>query len=215
MRTFSKNTELVRKRREQVRKCATNLFVKTPFEKASMKEILQACGMSKGGLYYYVGSKEDIRSLILDHASEAYIDIHHNMLEEIKTLNATSALRKVIQTMCRWMDEYQDEVIVIIHELVHLTREQLEPQLRSETENLTLIESIIRRGIASGDFKTDDPRIVAYTIYLGIGAWAERRWYLQKLYTLERYVDSLAEFAIGYLQNRESTNMELDMKTVK
>lgn len=201
IRTFSENTELIKKRREQVRKCATALFVKTPYEKASMEEILKACNMSKGGLYYYVGSKEDIRSLILDHAATAYIDVHHNLLEKIEKLNAPNALRKVIQTMCQWMDEYQDEIIVIIHELGNLTSEQLEPHLQSERRSLVLLEDVIRRGIKDGDFETSDPKIVAHTIFMGIRAWAERRWYLRKAYTIEQYVKNLTKISLDTLKN--------------
>ena len=204
MRTFSENKNLVSERREHVRKCATALFVKKPFEKASTQEILQATGMSKGGLYYYVGSKKDIRSLILDHAAKAHIETHRSLLQATERLSASDALREAIRVLCRWMNDYQDEIIVIVHEVGNLSKEEREPQLRSETMNVALVENLIRKGITSGEFKTDDPKIAAHTIYLGIHAWAERRWYLRKFYTLEQYIDSLSEFAISSLWKSNS-----------
>lgn len=209
MRTFSENADLVLERREHVRKCATSLFVKKPFEKASLEEILQATDMSKGGLYYYVGSKEDIRYLITNHASKAYIEIHHSLIKTIEKLSAVDAIREVIRGLCQWMNDYQDEVIVLIHEMGNLSKEERQPLLNSDVANIDLFKDIIREGIRTGEFKQVDIEVVAHTILLGIRAWAERRWYLKKLYTMEQYVDSLSAFAISALKNNNGIKSQI------
>jgi len=214
IRTFSENVDLVNERREHVRKCATALFVKKPFHQASTNDILEACGMSKGGLYYYVGSKEDIISMILDHASKAYINVHQIIRERIRQLGASEALQEVIKILCRWMDENQDEVIVVIHEMGNLSREQREPQLDSERANIYLLENILKQGITSSEFRIDDTHIAAHTIFLGIRAWAERRWYLRKTYTLDKYIESLYRFTITSITTNNTSLLQSNAKYV-
>jgi len=63
IRTLSGDVDLVNERREHIVKCVTPLFVKQTYEATNMHQILEACGMSTGGLYRYISSKEDIRAL--------------------------------------------------------------------------------------------------------------------------------------------------------
>jgi len=196
IRTFSSDNDLVQERREHIRKCATALFVKQPFDESNMRQIMKACGMSKGGLYHYVGSKEDIRALIIEHAANAYIDAHRTIRNRVEGLSATEALRESISFLCQWMDTFQDEMIVIVHEGGNLSKEEREPLLHSERQNVAFIEEILLRGIEAEEFEISDPKMVAHTTYLAIRAWAERRWYLRKFYSLEEYVERLVEFII-------------------
>jgi AcrR family transcriptional regulator len=196
IRTFSGTEDLVRERREHIRECATALFVKRPYGSCNMREILQACGMSKGGLYYYVGSKEDIRALIITHASEAHVDVHQDIRSRVADMSSTDAIGEAIRSLCKWMDTYQDEMIVMNHEVGNLSRKEREPLLRSEAENVVLFEEILTRGSEAGEFAIDDPKVLAHTTYLAVRAWADRRWYLRKLYSLDEYVASLVRTTI-------------------
>lgn len=197
IRTFSESDDLVRKRRDHIRVCATALFVKKPYGTCNMREILKACGMSKGGLYYYVGSKEDIRRLILKHASEAHVEVHLAIRAKIAGLCCTDAIREAIRLLTEWMDVYQDEMIVMNHEVGNLSREEREPLLESERRNVGLFEEILTRGCDAGDFEIDDTRVLAHTTYLAVRAWADRRWYLRKLYALPEYAESVAKMTIS------------------
>ena len=193
IRTFSTTDDLIRERRNHIRECATALFVKKPYGECNMREILQACGMSKGGLYYYVASKENIRVLIIAHASEAHVEVHRAIRSAISGLSGADAIREAIYSLCKWMDEYQDEMIVMNHEVGSLTKEDREPLLHSEIRNVVLFEEILQAGIEDGEFDTHDTKVLAHTIYLAVRAWADRRWYLRKFYSLDAYVESLIQ----------------------
>ena len=193
IRTFSTTDDLIRERRDHIRECATALFVRKPYGECNMQEILQACGMSKGGLYYYVASKEDIRVLIIAHASESHVEVHRAIRSAISGLSGADAIREAICSLCKWMDEYQDEMIVMNHEVGNLTKEDREPLLRSEIQNVVLFEEILQAGIEAGEFDTHDAKVLAHTIYLAVRAWADRRWYLRKFYSLDAYVESLIQ----------------------
>jgi AcrR family transcriptional regulator len=52
---------------------ARDVFARRGFHQASIREIAQAAGLSLAGLYHYVGGKEELLFLVLDHALGALI----------------------------------------------------------------------------------------------------------------------------------------------
>lgn len=53
-------------RRNQILEAATNVFTRLGFNKARMDDIVEESGLSKGTLYWYFKSKDDIITAILD-----------------------------------------------------------------------------------------------------------------------------------------------------
>ena len=196
IRTHSGDHDLVNQRREHIRKRATALFAKQPFDSTNMRQMLDHFGMSKGALYHYVGSKEDIRTLILEYMASVHVDAHLVLRERIANMNATEALREVIRFTCERFDALHDEIVVLTHEMGNLSRTQREPHFNTERENVALILEILQKGIETGEFQIDDAQVAAHSIHLMVHAWAVRRWYLRKLYTLEEYIRSITEFVM-------------------
>ena len=95
------------------------------------------------------------------------------------------------------MDEYQDEMIVMNHKVGNLSREERAPLFLSETEDVVLFEEILNSGKDAGEFTVNDTRLLAHTTYLAVRAWADRRWYLRKLYTLADYAGRVAASTIA------------------
>lgn len=206
LRTFSENIKLVTERREHIRKCVTAMAVKKPFALLSTDEILKACKMSRGSLYYYIRSKEDIQSIIQEHTAKGYINVYQSVLEIMEQKNSRDILQQAIQILCKWADDYQDELIIALHGVVYARKEQREPQLNAERRNIEVLESIILKGIQVGEFKTDQPKMVAHTIYLSIRAWADRRWYLRRFYSLKQYTRHITKMALALLKIENSND---------
>jgi len=197
IRTFSHDPELVKERRDHIRKCTTSLFVQQPFHKTNMKQVEKACGMSRGALYNYVGSKEDIRTLIIEHAlslgGEAVIESGKHLLDQF---GPTEALIKMIKRIFNTFDSLQDEYIFLNHEVINLTKEERKPLYNAETGSISAVESILQAGIDSGEFQMDDIKLVAHTILISAHSWATRRWHLRKLYTLNEYTEKFTELIL-------------------
>ena len=64
IRTTSHDEELVSQRRKMIAEKALRVFLEKGYEKATMRDVGRACGMTHGNLYNYVGSKADILHLI-------------------------------------------------------------------------------------------------------------------------------------------------------
>ncbi|MFT6956227.1 MAG: TetR/AcrR family transcriptional repressor of uid operon [Halieaceae bacterium] len=76
-----KNEELHEARQQQILNAAKSCFVKRGFHATSMRQILEASGMSAGGAYNYFASKDDIvLGLVAQERSD--IDYLVNQLEK-------------------------------------------------------------------------------------------------------------------------------------
>ena len=54
---------------------------------------------------------------------------------------------------------------------------------------LDVLDGILKRGVASGEFEIEDTTLTAHNIMLIGRTWADRRWFLGSRYTFEQYLD--------------------------
>ena len=66
IRTYSRNEELVSRRRREMYMTAAKLFLKNGYQGTSMRTLAEAVGLSVAGLYHYIGTKDDIIHLIME-----------------------------------------------------------------------------------------------------------------------------------------------------
>ena len=57
-------------RRKQIKEIALELFINKGYAKNTMEEIVQAVGISKGGMYHHFSNKEEIFTELLEDGSE-------------------------------------------------------------------------------------------------------------------------------------------------
>ena len=60
VRTRSPDTALVAKRRREIVLVSAAVFMKKGYDRTNVRELSSALGMTKGGLYHYIGSKDDM-----------------------------------------------------------------------------------------------------------------------------------------------------------
>ncbi|RWZ58629.1 TetR/AcrR family transcriptional regulator [Halobacillus fulvus] len=58
--------EHLKQRRASILKAATGVFIEHGYEKTTMKHVMDAAGVSRGGLYQYFSNKEDLFEAILE-----------------------------------------------------------------------------------------------------------------------------------------------------
>lgn len=89
-------------RREQILSCSMEVFLSKGYHNTTMKEIVASTGLSKGAIYHYFSSKEDIfNAIFLDFdqkitADFERISVADDPLTEIKNL-LTSTLDEMIR----------------------------------------------------------------------------------------------------------------------
>lgn len=196
IRTYSQNEKLVSLRREQIARCAAQVFVKKGYEQLNLRQIATACGMSIGNLYHYIGTKEDILYLVFDYIMSEEVEFIEAISPAYDALPATEALRKAIDTYYRKVDDLQDFVVFMYQETKNLQPSARKRIFQLESRLSYVFGRILDRGRASGEFKISDPLLIAQNIVLLGDMWAFRRWLLGKHYVLEEYIEEQTNFVL-------------------
>jgi AcrR family transcriptional regulator len=183
------NDTLLGEGRERIARDAIKAFVKTGYASTTTRQIAEACGMSEGSLYRYVGSKSDILHLIgrtlitkIDQPLEEYA-------KELGDISRTEALRKCWQYYISRVNLDQDLVIVLNREIVSFGQEDRDELIGVDPLAMRVFERFLHEGIQSGEFVCNNQRLFAYDMWILAQEWALKRWLLRRQFTLEQYTE--------------------------
>lgn len=149
-------------RKQQIIEAATAVFTRKGFFQASMDDIVQESGLSKGGLYWHFKSKQDIITAVLDQFFTAEFAELAQILAQPSS--ATEKLQYLIQMSMRdtlaqlsvyrniWLEFYA----VAAREGAF--RERLMGYLR---QYIDVMQALIQVGIDNGEFRSLDARQMA------------------------------------------------------
>ena len=148
-------------RKTQIINAAEGVFTKKGFDEARMDDIADETGLSKGTLYLYFKSKDDLIIAILDRMFQREFKQLETLDQEgmsaidaIRTL--TDLLTKDILGMIR--------LIPIVYQFLALAfrNKYVQKALKKYVNRyLDVLTPIIQRGIDSGEFRQLDAREVA------------------------------------------------------
>jgi TetR/AcrR family transcriptional regulator, cholesterol catabolism regulator len=195
-----KDERLVTKRRDQMIIGAVSLFKEKGFHRTTTREIARAAGFSIGTLYEYIRKKEDILYLVVDRM---YDQIREQLQKDLDSNQGTVASLKLsIAFYFRQMAKMQDEILVMYQEVKSLTKEALPYVLNKEMAMVGMFEDVIQSCVDKGELDLDDKQIklIAHNIFVQGQMWAFRRWALQKVYTLDEYIDLQIELLFQGMQ---------------
>lgn len=154
---------------ESILRGAAALFRRNGYDATSLREIGEAVGLSKAGIYHYFSSKEHI----LEAVAERAITVLFAQLEEALTADSSpiQVLRELVRGRVRTISEEQDIMAVFWQELPTLS-DELQEDLRSRLRAYRgAIRTVVENGIGSGDLRKDvDPQLVTLGLD-GITGW--------------------------------------------
>jgi len=185
--------------RTDIMKAACKVFIKRGYDRTSMRDLAVEFGMSKGGLYHYIGSKDEILNMIVDFISFQESEYFQQTNRQLSEIMPTQAMSELIDYSIRFHNEYQDMYVFNNHISVSLSKERRQGMFTAHERVLDRYEKVIRRGIETGDFTTEDPRFVAFMISRLVSAWSLSRHYLGRRYTMEQYVARVTQSVLGLL----------------
>jgi TetR/AcrR family transcriptional regulator, cholesterol catabolism regulator len=197
-----KDERLVEKRRDQMIKGAITLFKQKGFHRTTTREIARAAGFSIGTLYEYIRKKEDILYLVVDRM---YDQIRDQLQKDLDTNQGTvESLKLSIAYYFRQMAEMQEEVLVMYQEAKSLSKDALPYVLNKEIQMVGLFEDVIENCVRNGELDLDEKqtKLFAHNLFVEGQMWGFRRWALQKVYTLEEYIDLQLELLFYGVQGK-------------
>lgn len=157
---------------ENIITISAKLFAEKGYDKTSMQDIVDALGMSKGGIFHHFNSKEDIFNAVMERQFEQVIETVNQWLDEMHGLTAKEKLRGLIKR------NLTDEKI--IKESGNMISSAIEsPQIiLAFTQNnlkklAPIIADVIREGIEDRSITTAFPDECAEILLLLLNFWCD------------------------------------------
>lgn len=183
------------RRRTAVIDVAAKMFAERGYHATSIEDLLGATGMTKGGLYHYMDSKEDLLMSVVDVLMDPLLQRARETLETGGS--AESRLRALMALWLEHVASHRDHMIVFSQERRTLERSSRWRELREARRSFEkLLAEAIDSGCEDGSFAVAD-RQLALMMLLGavnhIPQWFRLRGRLKPAEIAERYCDVLLD----------------------
>jgi AcrR family transcriptional regulator len=159
--------------KERLLSVATRLFARHGFEGTSVQDIVDAAGVTKGAMYHYYDSKDDL-----------LYEVYHRLLSmQIAHLDEIAAgpgtpeerLRAAAADVVETSLENLDDLIVFFRSL-HMLPEGKQVQVRAERRRYQdKFRALVDEGVAAGTYRSDISSDVIVHYFLSVvnqlGSW--------------------------------------------
>jgi AcrR family transcriptional regulator len=167
-RKVSREEKLIETRQRLLKAAATE-FSRDGYVGANINRISNAAGFAKGTIYNHFPSKRALMLALIDHIATAHVD---SILEQVEPIeNATQKLQQLFSAGFLFVENHPNKAAVIINAVYGPDREFRQRIFQAYDKLFSLmIEDILGRGIACGEFRPVDPDLAAavlMSIYLG------------------------------------------------
>jgi TetR/AcrR family transcriptional regulator, cholesterol catabolism regulator len=145
-------------RRRDVIGAAATAFAEGGYKETSIADLSAATGLAAGGIYHYIGSKENLLIAICD-------DLLAPLLAEGREIVATDAppeaqLRDLLRAWLAHIENHRAHMLVFVQERHLIEREpQWRAVRRQRNQFEQLLDDILARGEADGTMTFDDRRL--------------------------------------------------------
>jgi AcrR family transcriptional regulator len=172
---------------------ATRLFAKQGFDRTSVQEIVEAAGVTKGAMYHYFGSKDDLLHEIYGRVLRDQTE----RLEKFAAGEAPAARRlkdaaaDVVITTIENMDD-----VKIFGQSMHLLSPAKQRAVRAERRRYhEQFRALVEEGQRDREFRADVPADLVVDYFFGsvhhLGVWYRRNGKLSPADVAEHYANLL------------------------
>lgn len=185
-------------RHRHILETAARIIREKGFEGASMSMITAACGLTKGGLYHHIRSKEHLLLEIMHYGMDLF---EEEVLEKVLPIaDPVERLRECMARNIRLVaDQRSKEVTIILHEHATLTGEGLVQINARKKRYLHFLETTIAEGVRDGSLRPVDPKVAAFS-FLGMILWIYKWYRPDGEISEQRLVEQMSDLFFGGLE---------------
>lgn len=142
-------------RRRAVVDASAEAFARRGFHATSIDDLVEATGLARGGLYHYIGSKQDLLVEVFDVLMAP-------LLERARDIAATDApaearLRELVGAWMAHVDSHRAHMTVFTQERRTLEQDAGWERVRADRREFEgILGRILEEGAAAGEFVVDD-----------------------------------------------------------
>jgi AcrR family transcriptional regulator len=155
------------KRRKKILEKALMVFIEDGFENATYQKIADRCGITRTILYLYFKNKREIFSYSI---KQLLLNVEENInaTRTDKSLNSIEKITKVLLDILKQFEKNQQLLSVIHAYLLHLSKEEINPEERVRRRTVKLrriLSSMIIEGIKKNEIKSANVKLVHDYLY--------------------------------------------------
>lgn len=172
-----KNPHIALGNLEKIFTCTFRLANSKGFQAMSLRDLSRDTGISMGGLYAYIGSKDDLAAAIEEVLRKAIDDVMSD--QAVISLSPVNRLKAII-----YGDIYMNEIMhpwyyFCYLEAKGLSREQREAAMQMELKFDERLRDTFQAGVAAGIFAADNIALLAANTTSMLQQWYLKRWKFQ------------------------------------
>ncbi len=158
-----------RDRRREILETAARLICAKGYDGTSLRDIAEACGLTKAGLYHHCRSKEHLLLEIMDYGMDIFED---KVLRKVMPIaDPVERLRTCMRRNVRLVtDDRTKEVTIILHEHATLRGEARARINARKKRYVRFLETSFAEAIRDGRLRPVDPKVAAFS-FLGQVLW--------------------------------------------
>ena len=162
------------------------------FQAMSLRELAAAAGLSLGGLYAYIRSKDELAALIQAHGRALVAQTLSGRLAGIS--DPRERLRAAIRTHLYLSELLRAWFFFSFMEARHLAPAEREQALAGEAASEALLRELIEQGQQAGAFRDCDAQLAAAVLKAMLQDWyLKRAKYRSRAVDVERYAGFVIE----------------------
>lgn len=152
-------------KRELILQCGREVFARKGFRSVTMKDIVEACEISRGGLYLYFGSTEEIfREIFLKELETQGEDVTEQLTKES---TMSELLMLFLKEQKKIILRKKQDISIASYEYFFANKPEKKSENllrnRFETE-VTVLEKILEEGTLRGEFYCENSMATAQHI---------------------------------------------------
>lgn len=184
-------------RRREVLDAAARLFHERGYMGASMDDVAEAVGLTKGSLYHHFPGKASILAEIYEEATD-FVLAHLERHDE--HASSSDAVRALIRDIIDLIGERRYHVTVFYQEMRWVS-EWLPPgdarHLQDKIRRyFSYVEDVLRRGMESGEFREVNVTAAASAL-IGMASWTYQWYDPRRTLTVDEVTDIFAGIYLG------------------
>ena len=191
--------------RERIIEASLSLFEQHGFHGVTVNQIVDAAGISKGGFYHHFTSKDELLFVIHD-IFITYV-LERAIRANEQNLAPKDRLRLIIKDFVNVFDIYKAHLTVFYQESIYLKAEHEEIVKKKRNEFKTIIQNVIKEGVAAGDFRRDLSVEITTMAVLGMVNWTYKWYQRDGEKRIEEIADIYTDLILHAVTRNENNQM--------
>jgi len=199
-----KKLELKDRRKEQIMSAALSVVVAKGYDQSRMDDIVEKSQLSKGAIYWYYKSKEEVYLSLVDYW---FVQYSSGVVDTLKQQESASDQLKALFDFFIEQFDKNPTTFKLLVEFWRLAG--LNPDFNAKLQQiysdfLEYIIEIIKVGVANGEFKNVEPRITALSILINIEGINWFTLFDKSGVEAHEYIDTISNFILNGLKKKRN-----------